>query len=293
SILDNIRGHAYRPNNNLLVTVASGANANAIAEFDTGGNYLGNFIGVGVGGLNSPFAILFRENDILISQSSSPTGVKQYDLSGNYLSQWASISSFPQQMYRLADGRIAVANFSGTGSTGIRLYTADGTFLRLLSGVTGNRGVYQLPNGNFLTTNSSGLHEIDSTTGNLVRTIQVGSSFQYINLYTPRPVSVQENGAPVPSEVMLSQNYPNPFNPKTSLSISLPGEARVDLSVYDLTGRKVLTLMQTTLPAGTHRVAVDGAGLASGVYFCRLQARSTSSPEPFEAVRVRKLVLTK
>lgn len=293
SILDNIRGHAYRPNNNLLVTVASGTNANAIAEFDTGGTYLGNFIGVGVGGLNSPFAILFRENDILISQSSSPTGVKSYDLNGNYLSQWASISSFPQQMFRLADGRIAVANFSGTGSTGIRLYTADGTFIRLLAGVTGNRGVYQLPSGNFLTTNSAGLHEIDSTTGNLVRTIQAGTNFQYINLYTPRPVSVQERGAPVPSEVMLSQNYPNPFNPRTSLIISLPDEARVDLSVYDLTGRKVLTLMQTTLPAGTHRVAVDGAGLASGVYFCRLQARSTNSPEAFEAVRVRKIVLTK
>lgn len=185
NILDNIRGHAYRPNNNLLVTVASGTNSNAIAEFDTGGNYIGNFIGNAVGGLNSPFDILFRETDILISQSSSPTGVKQYSLTGTYLAQWATISSFPQQMFRMADGRIAVANFSGTGSTGIRIYDANGNFIRLLAGVTGNRGVYQLPSGNFLTTNSSGIHEIDSTTGNLIRTIQTGTNFQYINLYDP------------------------------------------------------------------------------------------------------------
>jgi hypothetical protein len=185
SILDNIRGHAYRSNNNLLVTVASGSNQNTIAQFDTNGNYLGNFIGQGVGGLNSPFDILFREEDILISQSSSPTGVKMYDLEGAYVSQWASITSFPQQICRMADGRIAVANFSGTGNTGIRIYNPDGTFIRLLSGVTGNRGVYQLPNGNFVTTNSAGIHEIDSTTGNLVRTIQTGTNFQYINLYLP------------------------------------------------------------------------------------------------------------
>jgi hypothetical protein len=210
AILDNIRGHAYRPNNNLLVTVASGSNSNSIAQFDTGGSYISNFINAGVGGLNGPFDILIRANDILISQSSSPTGVKQYDLTGAYLSQWATISTFPQQMFPMSDGRIAVANFSGTGSTGIRLYDANGTFLRLLSGVTGNRGVYQLPNGNFLTTNSAGIHEIDSTTGNLVRTIQTGANFQYINLYSPTPVGVKEPDKGVPTQFALLQNHPNP-----------------------------------------------------------------------------------
>ncbi len=293
AILDNIRGHAYRPNNNLLVTVASGTNSNTIAEFDTGGNYLGNFIGQGVGGLNSPFAILIRENDILISQSSSPTGVKSYDLNGNYLAQWASISSFPQQMFRMADGRIAVANFSGTGSTGIRLYTADGTFLRLLAGVTGNRGVYQLPNGNFLTTNSAGLHEIDSTTGNLVRTIQAASSFQYINLYKPRPpVSVGDEGGGIPTAFTLSQNYPNPFNPSTRLRVGLPSTARVSVKVYDLVGHEVMTVMDALLSAGYHAVTVDGSGLASGMYICRVAAFPAGEREA-GVVLSRKLLLLK
>jgi hypothetical protein len=293
AILDNIRGHAYRPNNNLLVTVASGANAHAIAEFDTGGNYLGNFIGVGVGGLNSPFAILYRENDILISQSSTPTGVKSYDFNGNYLGQWASITNFPQQMFRLADGRIAVANFSGTGSTGIRLYTADGTFIRLLAGVTGNRGVYQLPNGNFLTTNSTGLHEIDSTTGNLVRTIQAGANFQYITLYAPRTVSVPERQKTLPSVFSLSQNYPNPFNPITTFTLGLPQGAYVSVKVYDLTGREVMSLIEEVLSAGYHQVSLDGSGLASGIYVCRMVARPTDAAASFASVHARKVVLIK
>jgi hypothetical protein len=230
SILDNIRGHAYRANNNLLVCVASGANQHTIAEFDTGGNYTGNFIGQGVGGLNGPFDILIRENDILISQSSSPTGVKRYGLDGAYLSQWATITNFPQQMFQMADGRVAVANFSGTGNTGIRLYDADGNFIRLLSGVTGNRGVYQLPSGNFLTTNSAGVHEIDSTTGNLVRTVITGTNFQYINLYSPAPGG--------------------PFNPPNDLTAHA-GNGIVDLAWLE------------PLPSGTVELSYDD-GTAEG-----------------------------
>lgn len=192
SILDNIRGHAYQSNGNLLVTVASGSNAHAIAQFDSAGNYLGNFIGNAVGGLNSPFCILLRDADILVSQSSAPTGVKQYGLDGAYISQWASITSFPQQVALLKSGNIAVANFSGTGETGIRLYTSTGGFLRLLNGVTGNRGVVQLANGNFLTTNGAGIHEVDSVTGSLVRTILATTNLQFITQYSPgTPVVAQ------------------------------------------------------------------------------------------------------
>lgn len=189
AILDNIRGHAYRANGNLVVTVASGTNTNSIAEFDSTGAYIGNFVGNAVGGLNSPFGILFRDSDVLITQSSATQGVKQFDLNGGYLSQWATITSFPQQIIELESGNIAVANFSGTGEMGVRLYTSTGVFQRVLSGVTGNRGVYQLPSGNFLTTNGAGIHEIDSVTGGLVRTILASASLQYITPYVPGTVN--------------------------------------------------------------------------------------------------------
>lgn len=205
AILDNIRGHAYRPNGNLVVTVASSANAHALAEFDATGTYIGNFVANGAGGLNSPFGILFRENDLLVTQSSTPTGVQRYDLNGNHIAQWTAISSFPQQIIRLSSGIHAVANFSGTGNSGIRLYQPDGTFIRLLSGVTGNRGVAQIANGNFLTTNGTGIHEIDSTTGSLVRTILAGANLQYITFYDPNPNSISVT-APNGGEIWIVGN---------------------------------------------------------------------------------------
>jgi len=298
SILDNIRGHAYRPNGNLVVAVASGANAHSLAQFDSTGNYIGNFIANGSGGLNGPFGILFRTGDLLVSQSSAPTGVKQYDLNGGYLAQWTTISTFPQQIIELQDGRIAVANFSGTGNTGIRLYQSDGTFIRLLSGVTGNRGVAQIANGNFLTTNSTGLHEIDSTTGSLVRTILAGTNLQYITRYTPDTTST---GAPdptsgKPSKLVLEQNYPNPFNPTTRVGYVLPKTSRVVLTIYDVLGKEIIRLVDEERSAGAHQHSWDGrnasgVGMGSGVYFVKLEG--TPLDGAGKAIRSGKMLLLK
>ncbi|RMF56604.1 MAG: choice-of-anchor D domain-containing protein [Calditrichaeota bacterium] len=182
SILDNIRGHTYHPiTGHLLVTVASGTNSDAVAEFDTAGNYLGNFISNGLGGLDSPWSIWFRSNDVLVTGISSDNIIR-YDLDGNFLSVFAPVNSFPEQVVEIANGEVAVGNFSG--QSGVVIFSADGTLLDILSGVTGNRGVWQLGNGNILTTNSTGVHEIDRNTGNLVRTIIAGVSSRHITLYS-------------------------------------------------------------------------------------------------------------
>ncbi len=271
AILDNIRGHAYRPsNNNLVVAVASGANQNCVAEFDASGTYIGQFIAAGAGGLNSPFGILFRTNDVLVTASSSPAGVHRYDHSGASLGQWASITSFPQQIIQLAGGDIAVANFSGTGSTGIRLYKPDGQFIRVLTGATGNRGVYQLPNGRFLTTNSAGIHEID-TSGALVRTIATGSNMQYIN-HVPRTLVDVKIRHSIPQAAVLYQNYPNPFNPTTTIRYTIPQAANVRLTLHDVLGREIRVLLSGDREAGEHSLTISGEGLASGVYFYSIKA---------------------
>jgi hypothetical protein len=270
AILDNIRGHAYRPNGNLIVTVASGANQNCIAEFDSAGNYIGQFIVAGAGGLNSPFCILYRSSDILITTSSAPQGVLKFDLNGAFQSIWASITSFPQQIIQLANGNFAIANFSGTGQTGIRLHAPDGTFLRLLTGVTGNRGVFQLGNGNFLTTNAAGIHEIDSSTGALVRTIATASNMQYINLINRTLVDVEEK-LTLPTAATLHHNFPNPFNPSTTIAFSVGKHGHTSLAVYNLLGQEVATLVNEELKAGSYQATFDATGLASGVYFYRLK----------------------
>ncbi len=179
AILDNLRGHAYRPNGNLVVTVGSGGNQNGVAEFDNSGNYLGNFIAIGSGGLSSPFCILFRDNDVLVTGSSSDAA-HRYDLNGNYISDLITGINFPQHIIELSNGNLALAVFSLPSGLGI--YDSTGTQLNFFTSVTGLRSVYQLPGGNYLVTNGGGLHEIDGTTGSLIRTIYAASNLQYISL---------------------------------------------------------------------------------------------------------------
>jgi len=73
----------------------------------------------------------------------------------------------------------------------------------------------------------------------------------------------------------LHQNRPNPFNPTTTIAFTLRSEAAVEISVYDLSGRRVAVLTEGEMPAGGHSVVWDGRGdgdrpVASGVYFYRL-----------------------
>ncbi len=73
-----------------------------------------------------------------------------------------------------------------------------------------------------------------------------------------------------PDRFTLEQNYPNPFNPSTAISFSLPVAAHVQLGVYDILGRKVATLMNGYLTAGSHQTQFYASNLSSGVYMYRL-----------------------
>ena len=75
-----------------------------------------------------------------------------------------------------------------------------------------------------------------------------------------------------PSGYSLEQNYPNPFNPVTTVRYRLPVRGWVVLQIYDLVGRKVVTLVDGELAVGEHSVTWNAEGVASGVYLCRLVA---------------------
>jgi len=72
------------------------------------------------------------------------------------------------------------------------------------------------------------------------------------------------------TEIQLDQNYPNPFNPSTTISYKLTENSNVVLSVYDLMGRKVATLVNGKQTAGEKSISFDASKLASGVYIYRL-----------------------
>jgi hypothetical protein len=81
----------------------------------------------------------------------------------------------------------------------------------------------------------------------------------------------------LPDEFSLAQNYPNPFNPSTMIEYSLPRDAHVELTVFNLLGQKVRTLVDANQEAGSKSIAWDGtdAGgndVASGVYFYAIRA---------------------
>ncbi|RKY76515.1 hypothetical protein DRQ07_10190, partial [candidate division KSB1 bacterium] len=83
----------------------------------------------------------------------------------------------------------------------------------------------------------------------------------------------------VPATFTLNQNYPNPFNPETAISYSLPKDSEVMLTVYNIFGQKVKTLVNQKVKAGYHTVnwnGTDDYGLkvASGVYFYKISAGS-------------------
>ena len=82
----------------------------------------------------------------------------------------------------------------------------------------------------------------------------------------------------LPGEFALQQNYPNPFNPSTSIAFTLPQSENVTLSVYNVLGQKVATLISgQTMNVGTHTVQFDASSLASGMYLYRLDAGSSYS----------------
>jgi len=93
-------------------------------------------------------------------------------------------------------------------------------------------------------------------------------SINYI--YTEKPAAHENPLADEAIEPSVAIS-PNPANPATTISYTIAKSARVSLDIYSITGQKVATLVDRTMPAGRHSVVFDGSNLASGVYFYRLE----------------------
>lgn len=89
----------------------------------------------------------------------------------------------------------------------------------------------------------------------------------------------------IPEEYRLGQNYPNPFNPRTSIDFELPRDSDVDLSIFDIRGRKICDLLSGRRLAGRYKIIWDASGLSSGIYVYQLKAGNY--------IKTRKMLLMK
>lgn len=85
-------------------------------------------------------------------------------------------------------------------------------------------------------------------------------------------VSAEGDLESIPLNFTLEQNYPNPFNPTTTIEYAIPGNSFVKISIYDLRGREIKTIVNEMKQAGTDKAIFDGSNLSSGVYFYKIQA---------------------
>ena len=112
--------------------------------------------------------------------------------------------------------------------------------------------------------------------------------FQVLSLILPLlliavPALSGDAPRPLPHEFDLSQNFPNPFNPSTVIRYAIPVKSHVLLTVHNLLGQLVATVVNGDEDAGFHEVRFEAPGLASGVYLYRIEAG--------KFVQTRKLTL--
>ncbi|KAA3614966.1 MAG: tandem-95 repeat protein [Calditrichaeota bacterium] len=111
---------------------------------------------------------------------------------------------------------------------------------------------------------------------------------------TDKILSLDENSV-IPVEYSLKQNYPNPFNPSTTIQYNLPKQSQVQLIIFDVSGKKVATLVNMVQQAGSFSINFESSSLASGLYFYFLKAIPTAGSQGSvnEFIHSRKMLLIK
>ncbi len=120
---------------------------------------------------------------------------------------------------------------------------------------------------------------------NFTRDMTIKPLEVYALIITPDSVTAINEQDKIVDEYKLEQNYPNPFNPTTNINFNIPVGGITSLIVYNVLGQKVAELVNKELGAGKHSIEFNGANLASGLYFYKLQSN--------DFLKINKMMLIK
>jgi hypothetical protein len=240
-----------------VTTAQAGAYDSTDVIIVLGGYSAGNLNSVYRGDLffNTPDSILINWSLVSTTDSTFRTGV--YRVAG---ATWNNYMLFGPAM----NGANAVNQIWGLKITGDTLYTWS-NFLPKTIDTAGNISSYGVKSG--ADTNYFFLF------GGFRNPNVVSSAQKYTFATPPPPIGIINSGNGIPKSFKLFQNYPNPFNPVTKIKFNIPllrgvPEGRgvfIQLIVYDILGRKITTLVNEELKAGSYIADFDGTNLSSGL----------------------------
>ncbi len=152
------------------------------------------------------------------------------------------------------------------------IYAKQGNLYRSFSVSNNNEayGIAALPPGNY----DIIVNRVGYTSASANVTLSAGNNFTINNLvFTLNPldrVGIQNIGTKVSKNFVLHQNYPNPFNPETKIRFEVVASKNVNITIFDVLGKEVATLVNKKLAPGIYEVSFDASKLSSGIYFYKL-----------------------
>jgi hypothetical protein len=171
--------------------------------------------------------------------------------------------------YNFVSGKYAVLSLKNT-------LAFQNLLNSIMPGGAGLLGFYFYGNSEF---NSNGLTFTSPdpiTDVNQFWVIKAAHFSQIVGGNKNQVTGINDHNNSIPSVFGLSQNYPNPFNPSTIIEYSLPQKSNVEISVYNILGIKVATIVKSTKEAGSYKVEFNGAELGSGLYIYELKTDKTT-----------------
>lgn len=290
------RDCAMLDQNGQLVVLGNSANGFSILRYDSSGTRIGrmDFNTPAVQGNNAPLRLIQRPSGEIIAVGESwDSNIFRYrtfiqQVSENLDSLWLVNDTLEVNSFAPVNPVITLAD------DGILFFSGKALELFVKS-IDSNGNINTVLRDSVSNSNYCTIQHIQVNTNNEILLdghIRKNSSDYdlYSAYYISMGISSITEKYNLPNKIQLFQNYPNPFNPVTSIGYQLSAPSAVELSIYNLLGQKIKTLVNKQQSAGTYFIKWDGTNeagnsVADGVYLYRLQTDYFN--------QIRKMILLK